>query len=142
MPFVDVFVGTHHDARTLFDVDADPAQSAMRMQKRFGFRYVAYTLRQGSSSSVNHLAGLLCDGRKCHTSREYEMHIVDRIGGGDAFTAGLIYGLLSKWDSRRVIEFAVASGCLKHSIPGDFNLVSLDEVEHLARSGGTDQVTR
>jgi 2-dehydro-3-deoxygluconokinase len=142
MPFVDVFVGTHHDARTLFGIDAEPAQSALQMRKRFGFKRVAYTLRQGSSASVSRFAGLLCEGAKCHTSREYEMHIVDRIGGGDAFTAGLVYGLMAGWPTQRTIEFAAAAGCLKHSIPGDFNLVTLDEVEQLLADGGAGRVKR
>lgn len=142
MPFVDVFVGTHHDARALFGIDAEPAQSALQMRKRFGFKRVAYSLRQGSSSSVSRFAGLICEGARCHTSREYEMHIVDRIGGGDAFTAGMVYGLMAGWPAQRTIEFAAAAGCLKHSIPGDFNLVTLDEVEQLAAAGSSGRVRR
>jgi 2-dehydro-3-deoxygluconokinase len=142
MPHVSVFVGTHHDARALFGIDAEPAQSAVLMRERFGFKRVAYTLRQGASASVNRFAGLLCDGPKCFTSREYEMHIVDRIGGGDAFTAGLAHGLMAGWPSQRTIEFAAASACLKHSIPGDFNLVSFDEVAHLADEGASGRVSR
>jgi 2-dehydro-3-deoxygluconokinase len=142
MPLVDVFVGTHHDARALFDIDAEPAASALQMKKRFGFRRVAYTLRRGASASVNHFAGLLCDGPRCRTSREYEMHVIDRIGGGDAFSAGLIYGLLTGWPSQRTIEFAAAAACLKHSIPQDFNLVTLEEVEQLVAGGESGQIRR
>lgn len=142
MKFVDVFIGTHHDARTLFGIDAEPDESAKRMMERFGFKSVAYTLRECPSASVNRLAGLLRRGKRCYTSPEYEMQIVDRIGGGDAFTAGLIHGLSSRWKPQRVIDFAVAASCLKHSIPGDFNLVSVSEVEELTNGRGTGRVQR
>jgi 2-dehydro-3-deoxygluconokinase len=142
MKDVDVFIGTHHDARALFGIDAAPAESAERMRRRFGFRCVAYTLRESPSASVNRLAGLLCEAGGCVTSREYEMQIVDRIGGGDAFSAGLIYGLLAGWNSQRVVDFAAAASCLKHSIPGDVNLVSRDDVEHLMKEGDAGRVRR
>ncbi len=142
MEHVDVFVGTSHDAETLFGIAGSPAESAARTRERFGLRCVAYTLRQGPSASVNRLAGLLCDARGCCTSREYEMQMVDRIGGGDAFTAGLVYGLMSDWAPQRTVEFAAAASCLKHSIPGDFNLATLDEVEELAETGGCGRVRR
>jgi 2-dehydro-3-deoxygluconokinase len=131
MPWVDVFVGSPHDARSLFGIDAEPARSAELMRQRFGFRCVAYTLRDSRSASVNRLAGLLCDEAGCAVSREHEMEMVDRIGGGDAFTAGLIHGLLSSWERQRAVEFAAAAACLKHAIPGDFLLASLQEVEQL-----------
>jgi 2-dehydro-3-deoxygluconokinase len=142
MKSVDVFIGTHHDARLLFGIEGEPAASAARLRRRFGFRAVAYTLREGQNSSVNRFGGLLCDARGCDVSRVYDMQIVDRIGGGDAFTGGLIYGLLQRWPRQRTVEFAAAAGCLKHSIPGDFNLVSLVEVEQLAATGGSGNVQR
>lgn len=143
MEHVDVFAGTRHDAERLFDVGvADPGGSAAELRRRFGLRVVAYTLRQGDSASVNRLAGLLCDASGCWTSRQYEMHVVDRIGGGDAFAAGVIYGLLSGWKGQETVEFAAAAACLKHSIPGDFNLVSLAEVRELMASGAAGRVRR
>ena len=139
---VDVFVGTKHDAAALFDIGGEPAESAQALRKRFGLRVVAYTLRRGEGASAGSLSGLLCDAKGVHESRCHDMQFVDRIGGGDAFTAGLIYGLLSRWTARRVIEFAAAAGCLKHSIPGDVNLVSLDEVEALADGAATGRIDR
>jgi 2-dehydro-3-deoxygluconokinase len=100
------------------------------------------TLRTGVSASLNRLAGLMCDAAGCYVSREYEMQIVDRVGGGDAFTAGLIHGLLSGFESQRVIEFAAAASCLKHSIPGDFNLVSVEEIKQLLSGVESGRVQR
>jgi 2-dehydro-3-deoxygluconokinase len=143
MEYVHVFAGTRHDAQRLFDVAAaNPAGSAAELRRRFGLRAVAYTLRQGDNASVNRLAGLLCDVNGCWTSRQYEMHMVDRIGGGDAFAAGLVYGLLSGWPGPRTVEFATAAGCLKHSIPGDFGLMSLAEVRELMETGQAGRVRR
>jgi 2-dehydro-3-deoxygluconokinase len=142
MKSVNVFIGTHHDARLLFGIEGEPAASAARLRRRFGFRAVAYTLRESASASVNRFGGLLCDARGCATSRVYDMQIVDRIGGGDAFTAGLIHGLLQRWPRQRTVEFAAAAGCLKHSIPGDFNLVSVVEVEQLMATGESGRVRR
>jgi 2-dehydro-3-deoxygluconokinase len=139
---VDLFVGTSHDAETLFDVAGPPADSAARLRQKFGLKRVAYTLRQSPTASVNRLAGLLCDAKGCWTSREYEMHLVDRIGGGDAFTAGLIHGWTSGWQGPQIVEFAAAASCLKHSIPGDFNLVSLEDVRQLVETGEAGRVRR
>ena len=91
---------------------------------------------------MNRFGGLLCDAKGCDVSRTYDMQMVDRIGGGDAFTGGLIYAMLSGWPRRKAIEFAAAAGCLKHSIPGDFNLVSFDEVQALAGGGATGRIQR
>ena len=143
MKHVDVFIGTRYDAELLFGVSGDSASaSAAAMRQQFGLRAVAYTLRQGDSASVNRLAGLLCDANGCWTSRQYEMHVVDRIGGGDAFTAGVIYGLLSGWKGQETVEFAAAAACLKHSVPGDFGLVSLAEVRELTATGQAGRVRR
>jgi 2-dehydro-3-deoxygluconokinase len=87
----------------------------------------------------------MVDERQCpspYRSRRYDIQIVDRVGGGDAFAGGLIYGLLSMNNTRDALEFAVAASCLKHSIPGDFNHVSLSEVEGLLRGGGSGRVQR
>ena len=87
----------------------------------------------------------MLDDRNCATprrSRRYEIQIVDRVGGGDSFASGLIYGLLTEADTRDALEFAVAASCLKHSIPGDFNLVSAEEVQKLAKGSGSGRVER
>jgi 2-dehydro-3-deoxygluconokinase len=142
MEYVDVFVGTHHDARAMFGIDAQPAESAALLRRRFGFQAVAYTLREGASASANRFGGLLCEAKGCDVSRFYDMQMVDRIGGGDAFTGGIIYGILLGLPRRKRIEFAAAAGCLKHSIPGDFNLVSIDDVQQLVATGESGRVQR
>ncbi len=142
MQYVDVFVGTHHDARTLFDIDLEPTASAAALREKFGFKAVAYSLRQIESASVNTFSGLLCSEAGVVTGSEYRMEIVDRIGCGDAFSAGIVYGILTGMDAREVVDFAVASSCLKHSIQDDFNLVSLREVEELADGSNNGRVWR
>lgn len=142
MPYVDLFVGTTYDTETLFDIPGLPHQSAARLREEFGVHRVGYTLRRDASASVNRLAGLLCDAKGSWSSQEYELHLVDRIGGGDAFAAGLIHGIASGWEGQQVAEFAAAASCLKHSIPGDFNLVSLAEVQQLVETGEAGRVRR
>jgi 2-dehydro-3-deoxygluconokinase len=151
MEYVNVFIGGREDAEKLFGIRAPATETGGALQdqraaellrQRFGLACVAMTLRHGVSASVNRLAGLLCDATGCYTSRTYEMQIVDRVGGGDAFTAGLIYGVLSGYDPQRTIEFAAAASCLKHSIPGDFNLVTVDEVEQLLAGDASGRVQR
>jgi 2-dehydro-3-deoxygluconokinase len=100
------------------------------------------TLREEASASVNQILGLLYDGREMVRSRLYDIVVVDRIGGGDAFAAGLIYGLLMGEASERTIEFAAAASCLKHTIPGDFNLVSIDEVKYLVEGKEFGRIQR
>lgn len=145
-----VFVGSPHDASLLFGIKAEAglaprdasAQLAAELCRRFGLRAAAMTTRGGSSASENSLEGLLCVGGKVYVSREYRIEIVDRIGAGDAFAAGAIHGLGKGWDGQAVIDFAVAAACLKHSIPGDFNLVTEAEVLEVVRGGGGARVAR
>ncbi|UCH66299.1 MAG: hypothetical protein JSW63_03985 [Ignavibacterium sp.] len=88
---------------------------------------------------------MLLDDTDCkepYRSNKYDIQLVDRVGGGDAFASGLIYGLLSKNNSKQVLEFAVAASCLKQTITGDFNLVSVDEAEKLAQGNGSGRVER
>ena len=106
-------------------------------------RAVAVSLRRTHSADWNDIAGYFMDGSGFYTSKRYEIrNIVDRIGSGDSFTAGLIFGLNEWEDRRRALEFAVASACLKHSIPGDMNRVGRNEVEKLAFDGGDGRVER
>ena len=85
---------------------------------------------------------MLYTDNKAYFSKKYAMHIVDRVGGGDSFGAGLIYSLLNNYEPQQAIEFAVAASCLKHSIEGDYNMVSLDEVMKLAKGDGSGRVQR
>jgi 2-dehydro-3-deoxygluconokinase len=156
MEYVDVLIGNEEDAAKVFGVRAEGSdvirgdlqvesykRVAEQLAYTFGLRYVGTTLRRSVSASINGWAGLLYDGKEHHLSRSYEINpIVDRVGGGDSFTAGLIYGLLSGMDEQACVEFAAAASCLKHSIPGDFNLISLAEVEALLAGDASGRVQR
>ena len=112
------------------------------LMDRFGFEKVAITLRASISASDNNWAGMLYDGKEYCFSKEYKLHIVDRVGGGDSFGGGLIYALRNGKDTQQAIEFAVAASALKHSIEGDFNRVGVSEVEKLAGGDGSGRVQR
>jgi 2-dehydro-3-deoxygluconokinase len=106
-------------------------------------RGVAITLRESRSASHNGWSACWNDGKEFLASRRYEItHIVDRVGGGDSFAAGLIYGLMALATPGEALEFAVAASCLKHSIPGDFNRFTVDEVNALVKGGGSGRVQR
>ena len=115
---------------------------AKQLADRFGFEKVAITLRTSISANDNDWAAMLYDGNDFCFSKTYHMHIVDRVGGGDSFGAGLIYSQLNGYAPQESIEFAVAASCLKHSVEGDFNMVSVDEVKKLATGDGSGRVQR
>jgi 2-dehydro-3-deoxygluconokinase len=156
MDRVDVLIGNEEDAEKVFGVRAsgsdviagrvDPeayARVAQVLVARFGFRHVATTLRGSRSASSNSWAAILSDGSQAWASRVYEIEpIVDRVGAGDSFAAGLIYGLTTGLDEQAIVDLATAASCLKHSIPGDFNHVSLDEVDRLVRGDASGRVQR
>lgn len=153
--YVDVCISNEEDAKDVFGIEAENTdiyggkldhaayQSVARqLMDKFGFEKVAITLRTSLSASDNDWAGMLYDGEQYCFSNTYHLHIVDRVGGGDSFGAGLIYSLLSGKSSQDAIDFAVAASALKHSIEGDFNRVSVSEVEKLARGDGSGRVQR
>ncbi len=158
MKYVDVCIANEEDAeRSLgFRAGASDVEAAhldeeayfglaRQLKEAYGFRAVAITLRESFSASANGWSALLHDDHTCRVpqrSTRYEIQLVDRVGGGDAFAAGLIAGLLTQEDSREALEFAVAASCLKQTIPGDFNLVSSQEVENLVRGSGSGRVER
>jgi len=155
MEFVDVLVCNEEDAEMVFGIKAKGVdvttgrldvegykQVAQQLHKQFNFKYVAITLRESISATINNWSGLLYDGNRYYHSKRYEMYVVDRVGGGDSFTGGLIYGLITEMDTQDVIEFAAAASCLKHSIYGDFNLVSLEEVKTLMGGNVSGRVQR
>ena len=155
MPYVDVCIANEEDAKDVFGIEAEDTDLnagkvnhdgyisvARQLADRFGFKKVAITLRGSISASDNQWAAMLySDGKACF-SPTYNVHIVDRVGGGDSFGAGLIYSLLSDYDDQRAVNFAVAASCLKHSIEHDFNLVSVSEVESLASGNASGRVQR
>ena len=153
--FVDVCISNEEDAKDVFGIEAENTDIysgklnkdgyrsvAKQLADKFGFEKVAITLRASISASDNDWAGMLYDGTNYYFSKEYHLHIIDRVGGGDSFGGGLIYALLSGKEPQSVIEFAVAASALKHSIEGDFNRVSVAEVEKLADGDGSGRVQR
>jgi len=155
MPYVDVCIANEEDAEKVFGIKADDTDIsggklshegyklvAKKLSERFGCKYVAITLRGSISASDNNWSGMLYDGGEYYFSKEYSIHIVDRVGGGDSFVAGLIYGLSTNMSSKDSLEFAVATSCLKHSIEGDFNKVSIAEVKTLMGGDGSGRVQR
>jgi 2-dehydro-3-deoxygluconokinase len=106
-------------------------------------KLMAITLRESFSASHNGWSACLNNGREFLASSRYDItHIVDRVGAGDCFAGGLIYGLLTLPTHQEALEFAVAASCLKHSLPGDFNRFSVEEVQALIKGGGSGRVQR
>ena len=152
---VDVCIANEEDAKDVFGIAATGSDVtggkldregyrsvAEQLTEKFGFEKVAITLRSSRSASDNDWAGMLYNGKGCFFSKSYSLHIVDRVGGGDSFGAGLIYSLLNGKDDQAAVEFAVAASALKHSIEGDFNRVSVAEVEKLAGGDASGRVQR
>lgn len=154
MKYTDVLISNEEDVRDVFGMKIggdvikgglsadDYAAAADKLTAEFGFKAVAFTLRESFSASENGWSALLWDGRKAYVSKKYNLKIVDRIGGGDSFAAGLIYALVNSFDNAHAVNFAAAASALKHSIEGDFNLVGVDEVEKLAGGDGSGRVQR
>jgi 2-dehydro-3-deoxygluconokinase len=151
---VDICITNEEDASLLFGIKMPQKDFenlnldgyrdvAGQLEARFGFKKVCITLRESKSASVNGWAGLMLDSDgNFYISKKYEINIVDRVGAGDAFTAGIIYGELTKMPAQKQLDFAVAAGCLKHTIEGDFNMVSADEVTALAGGEAGGRVQR
>lgn len=158
MEYVDVCIANEEDAEKCLgesagETDVESAiidevgyfKLAKHLKEKYNFKTVAITLRESLSASRNMWSALLLDSKDCaepYRSKKYDIQIIDRVGGGDSFASGLIYGLLKKENSKEALEFAVAASCLKQTIPGDFNLVSIDEVEKLLKGDGSGRVER
>ncbi len=155
MKYVDVCIGNEEDAEKCLGFkpgNTDVTQGSLElggyeqifteMQKKFGFKYVVTSLRESYSASDNGWSALAYDGKEFYRSRKYDIRIVDRVGGGDSFSAGFIHGLLKYGDFKEALEFAVAASALKHTIRGDFNLVSEREVETLKNGDASGRVQR
>jgi len=114
----------------------------LRMKEKYGFSYIASTLRESRSASDNGWSVILYDGKKFCVSRKYDIHLVDRGGGGADFSAGLIYGILTRMSLRDTAEFACAASALKQTVMGDFNLVTLEEINSVIRGDTSGRVQR
>ncbi|PNR97681.1 sugar kinase [Petrotoga olearia] len=155
MKYVDVLIANEEAAEKVFNIkakDSDVSQGnlqldgyknlAKQISERFDLKGIAITLRESFSAFDNGWAGLYYDGSKFYCSKKYQILIVDRVGGGDSFAGGLIYALINNYPHQEVIEFATAASCLKHSIIGDFNHVTLEEVKTLTKGDSTGRIQR
>ena len=154
--FVDVLISNEEDSKDVFGIEASGSNITAGVLSAEGYeeighklmekfpnvKCVAFTLRESISASVNNWSGILVTKEKSYKSKKYTIQIVDRVGGGDSFGAGLIYGLSNKLGEQQSIEFAIAASCLKHTIEGDFNITSVDEVMKLVGGDGSGRVQR
>jgi 2-dehydro-3-deoxygluconokinase len=155
MPYVDILVCGREDAAKILGVETvhgptagdtpDPdayRDAAVRLTKMYGFQTVAFTLRETLSASDTLWSGLLYTDGQSYVSRKYRIHLVDRVGGGDSFTAGLLYALIQDYEPQHSLEFAVAASCLKQTIEQDFNLSLAGEAEQLASGAANGRIQR
>jgi len=158
MEYVDVCIANEEDTEKSLGIQTSKSnfesgkinifeyfELSKKLKSKFNFKAIAITLRESISASRNGWRALLHDDKVCsepYCTKKYDIQIVDRVGGGDSFASGLIYGLLNKKNSIDALEFAVAASCLKQTIPGDFNLVSIDEIEKLVKGSGSGRVER
>jgi len=154
--YIDVVVGNEEDCQKSLGIKVDVDIESGRLQTEKykeltikvlnsypNIKKIAITLRESHSANYNEWSAVLNNRKEFLISKKYEIHnIVDRVGGGDAFAAGLIYGLNNLRDDKEALGFAVAASCLKHSIPGDLPLLSVEEVESLAGGAGSGRVQR
>lgn len=153
--YVDFCIANEEDAKDVFGIEADNTDIyggkidrngyvsvAKKLTEKFNFKGVAITLRESISASDNNWSGMLYTDGQAYFSKKYAMRIVDRVGGGDSFGGGLVYSLVNGYDSQRAIEFAVAASCLKHTIEGDYNMITKKEVETLAGGDASGRVQR
>ena len=155
MEYVDICIANEEDIEKVFGIKANNTDVnkgkldyesykdvAKELLDKFNLSKVACTLRTSISASDNKWSAMLFDGKEFYQSKEYDIHIVDRVGGGDSFVAGLIYGYINNLSDEDSLEFATGASCLKHSIEGDFNLVSVSEVENLIQGNESGRVQR
>lgn len=153
--YVDVCIGNEEDTETALgfkpegtdvskgELNLEGYKSVFRqMIAKFGFKYVASTLRESRSASDNGWSALVYDGKEFYHTRQYDIRIVDRVGSGDSFASGFIYGLVSGMTMKEAAEFGVAASALKHTIPGDLNHATLNEVNDLMKGDASGRVQR
>lgn len=155
--YVDVCIANEEDAEVVFGIKATGTISgqygpelenegykevAAKLVEKFGFKKVAITLRKSFSASDNDWSALLYDGQRYYLSKNHHIHLVDRVGGGDSFGAGLIYALISGRDDAAALEFAVSASALKQTIEGDFNRVTIEEVDKITNGNVYGRISR
>jgi len=155
MPYVDICIANEEDCEKVFGIKAENTDItsgridhegykavAGKLTERFSLKRTAITLRRSISANDNYWSGILYDGNDYYFSREYLIHIVDRVGGGDSFGGGLIYSLISGCCPQEAVDFAAAASCLKQTIEFDFNHVTIDEVKNLMGGDSSGRVQR
>jgi len=153
--YVDVCIGNEEDADTTLgfkakDTDVTKGELNLegfkdvfrQMKEKFGFKYIASSLRESHSASDNGWSALVYDGNEFYHTRQYEVRIVDRVGSGDSFASGFIYGLITGMAMKDAAEFGVAASALKHTIPGDLNHATLSDVKELMKGDASGRVQR
>ncbi len=153
--YVDVCVGNEEDANDMLgfvsqgtdvtkgELNLDGFKDVCRqMKEKFDFKYIASTLRESHSASDNGWSALVYDGEEFYHTKEYDVRIVDRVGSGDSFASGFIYGLVTGRTMQDAADFGVAASALKHTIPGDLNHATLSDVENLVKGDGSGRVQR
>ncbi|GAB4335610.1 MAG: sugar kinase [Calditrichia bacterium] len=153
--YVDVLIANEEDAYDVFGIQAENTDIdkgiiqkeayqhvAKELMGVSGAKKVAITLRESISASDNNWSAMLYSDGQAYYSRKYPLHLVDRVGGGDSFGAGLIHGLLSGWNDEDALQFAVAASALKQTLPGDMNLVKEDEVLTVVKGNTSGRVQR
>ena len=149
MPFVDVCIGNEEDAAKMLLIDFDNNNALEKytkiseeIVKRFGTKTIAFSLRTSINASINKWSGFLYQSGIPYVAKDYEIIIVDRVGSGDSFAAGIIHSLSNCYDPQKAIDFATALGCLKHTIEGDFSRFTSEDIENLLLSAGNGRITR
>lgn len=153
--YVDVCIGNEEDADTTLGFKAghtDVTKGELhldgykdvfqQMKAKFGFKFIASSLRESHSASDNGWSALVYDGQEFYHTKKYQVRIIDRVGSGDSFASGLIYGLATGMPMNEAAEFGVAASALKHTIPGDLNHATLAEVKDLMKGDGSGRVQR
>ncbi len=154
MKYTDILIANEEDAEKVFGISSGSdvesgnidiegyKKVAEELFNRHHLKLVASHLRESRTATDNGWQVILYDGKTFALSKKYNIHVLDRVGAGDAFVAGLIYSYLDNKSLQEIAEFAAASGCLKHSVHGDFNIVSTAEIENLAKGSGAGRVKR
>lgn len=153
MPYVDVLFANAGSAHDVFDIQTEECddwevqmtstrQAAKALSRIGNFKLIALTVREQESATENGWAGILYDGNTLYESKKYRFQVVDRLGGGDAFFAGVLHGLIKRWNLQETVEFGTAASALKHTLPGDLNIVSEKEILEIAEGNISGRVKR
>ena len=155
MKYVDIAIGNEEDAEKCLGISAENQDVTSgelnpeaykgvlsKLTENFGFKKIGITLRESISASDNNWSAIYSDSGDVYIGNKYSIHMVDRVGGGDSFSAGIIYGNIMNMTSEETLNFAVASSALAHTIHGDLNLVTLSEVNSIVKGDTSGRVQR